>query len=84
MIEKISEILDNIKEEETGLTLAQLDIIEKLRYIKEKKKFIVVKNLEKSRQGGIILLSTKVLNRIMNQLKEQLETAFPGHTVELY
>lgn len=83
MVEKITVILDKIKEYETGRSLAQLDIIEKLRYVKEKKKFIVLKNLEQSRQGGIILISNKVLSRMMNELKDELEAAFPGHIVEV-
>ncbi|GBD92411.1 hypothetical protein BMS3Abin04_03146 [bacterium BMS3Abin04] len=83
MVKKITAILDKIKEKETGLSLAQLDIIEKLRYVKEKKKFIVLKNLEKSTQGGIILITNKALNRMMNELKEEMETAFPEHTVEV-
>lgn len=83
MVEKITVILDKIKEYETGRSLAQLDIIEKLRYVKEKKKFIVIKNLEQSRQGGIILISNKVLSRMMNELKDELEAAFPGHIVEV-
>ncbi len=83
MVEKITVILDKIKEYETGRSLAQLDIIEKLRYVKEKKKFIVLKNLEQSRQGGIILISNKVLSRMMNELKDEIEAAFPGHVVEV-
>lgn len=83
MLEKITVILDKIKEYETGRSLAQLDIIEKLRYVKEKKKFIVLKNLEQSRQGGIILISNKVLSRMMNELKDEIEAAFPGHIVEV-
>ena len=83
MVEKITVILDKIKEYETGRSLAQLDIIEKLRYVKEKKKFIVLKNLEQSRQGGIILISNKVLSRMMNELKDELEAAFPGHIIEV-
>ena len=40
MKEKIDRVLDTVKEPETGLTMAQLGFVERVRYVEDKKKLI--------------------------------------------
>jgi metal-sulfur cluster biosynthetic enzyme len=45
MKEKIDRVLDTVKEPETGLTMAQLGFVERVRYYEEKKKLTVFSDL---------------------------------------
>ena len=51
MKEKIDRVLDTVKEPETGLTMAQLGFVERVRYNEEKKKLTVFScNLKPNRK----------------------------------
>ncbi|MGD8470812.1 MAG: hypothetical protein PVJ82_05430, partial [Desulfobacteraceae bacterium] len=66
MKEKIDTILDTVKEPETGLTMAQLGFVERIRYSERQKKLTVFSgNLKANRKlcctvmQGLLISGTK-------------------------
>jgi metal-sulfur cluster biosynthetic enzyme len=83
MKEKIDEILEKVKLPESGLSLSQSGIIEKLRYVSSRKKLIVVKNPIHSSEGCCTLISNFMLNSVLKELRKELKDAFPGFSIEI-
>jgi hypothetical protein len=83
MQEKIDEIFNRIKVPESGLSLGDSNIIEKLRYIELKNKLVVVKYPMHSPEGCCTLISNAMLNSVLKNLRNELEIAFPSLTIEV-
>jgi len=83
MADKINEIFNNIVEKETGLTLAQLNLIEKLIYSKKNKKLVAIKNDIHSQHVCCTIVTNVVLNSVLKEFRERLEKAFPELEIEI-
>ena len=83
MQEKIDEVFSRIKVPESGLSLSESNLIEKLRYIESEKKLIVIKYPMHSPEGCCTLLSNAMLGSVLKNLREELKKAFPQLTIEV-
>ncbi len=83
MQKKIDEVFERIKVPESGLSLAQSNIIEKLRFVESKNKLVVVKYPMHSPEGCCTLISNAILNSVLKDLREELEKAFPLLAIEV-
>ena len=83
MQEKIDEIFRGIKVPESGLSLGESNIIEKLRFIESKNKLVVIKYPMHSPEGCCTLISNAMLNSVLKELREELERTFPRLTIEV-
>jgi metal-sulfur cluster biosynthetic enzyme len=66
MKQKIDHVLDRVKEPETGLSMAQLGLVERIRYHQDKKKLTVIScNLQHNHHycctvlQGLLIANTK-------------------------
>ena len=80
---KIDEIFNRVKVPESGLSLGESNIIEKLRFIESKNKLVVIKYPMHSPEGCCTLISNAMLNTVLMELREELESAFPRLTIEV-
>ena len=84
MKEKIDRVLDTVKEPETGLTMAQLGFVERIRYNAEKKKLMVFScNLKNNRKSCCTVIQGLLISGTVNSLTDAFQKAFPDLTVEV-
>jgi metal-sulfur cluster biosynthetic enzyme len=84
MKEKIDNILDTIKEPETGLTMAQLGFVERIRYSEKQKKLTVFSsNIKANRKLCCTVMQGLLISGTKNALTEAFQKAFPDLAVEV-
>ena len=84
MKEKIDTILDTVKEPETGLTMAQLGFVERIRYSEKQKKLTVFSsNLKANRKLCCTVMQGLLVSGTKNALTEAFQKAFPDLAVEV-
>ena len=84
MKEKIDQVLDTVKEPETGLTMAQLGFVERVRYSEEKKKLQVFScNLKPNHKYCCTVMQGLLISGTINSLTEAFQKAFPDLSVEV-
>jgi metal-sulfur cluster biosynthetic enzyme len=84
MKEKIDRVLDTVKEPETGLTMAQLGFVERIRYNEEKKKLTVFSsNLKHNRKSCCTVIQGLLISGTINSLTDAFQKTFPDLTVEV-
>ncbi len=83
MADKINEIFNSVVEKETGLTLSQLNLIEKLTYSKKHKKLVAIKNDIHSQHACCTIVSNVVISGVLKEFRERLEEAFSDLEIEI-
>ena len=84
MKEKIDRVLETVKEPETGLTMAQLGFVERVRYHEEKKKLTVFScNLKPNHKYCCTVIQGLLISGTINSLTEAFQKAFPDLAVEV-
>jgi metal-sulfur cluster biosynthetic enzyme len=84
MKQKIDHVLDRVKEPETGLSIAQLGLVERIRYNQEKKKLTVFSNnLQHNHHYCCTVLQGLLISGTFNALTEAFEKEFPDLSVEV-
>ena len=84
MKEKIDTILDMVKEPETGLTMAQLGFVERIRYSERQKKLTVFSgNLKANRKLCCTVMQGLLISGTKKSLTEAFQKAFPDLAVEV-
>jgi metal-sulfur cluster biosynthetic enzyme len=82
MKKTLQAVLDRVKDPETGLSVAQLGLVQKIRYVKENKKLLVLLTFIRPGPVCCSLLSGMILSAVKKELQTELERAFPELTVE--
>ena len=82
MKKTLQSILERVKDPETDLSVAQLGLVQKIRYVKESKKLLVFLTFIRPGPVCCSLLSGMVLSAVKKSLRGELEHAFPEMTVE--
>jgi metal-sulfur cluster biosynthetic enzyme len=78
MKERIDRVLDTVKEPETGLSMAQLGFVERVRYIEDKKKLMVFsRNLKLNHKCGCTVMQGLLISSTINSLTEGFQKEFP-------
>ena len=84
MKEKIDKVLDTVKEPETGLTMAQLGFVERVRYSEAKKKLMVFScNFKPHHKSCCSVLQGLLISGTINSLTEAFQKEFPDLAVEV-
>lgn len=84
MKEKIDRVLNTVKEPETGLTMAQLGFVERVRYSEDKKKLIVFSNnLKPNHKFCCTVIQGLLLSGIIKSLTQAFQKEFPDLAVEV-
>ena len=84
MKQKIDRILDTVKEPETGLSMAQLGFVERVRYNADRKKLTVFSSaLKSNRKVCCTVMQGLLISGTMNSLTEAFQKEFPDLAVEV-
>jgi metal-sulfur cluster biosynthetic enzyme len=84
MKEKIEKVLNTVKEPATGLTIAQLGFVERIRYSKAKKKLMVFScNFKPHHKSCCTVLQGLFISGTKNSLTEAFQKEFPDLAVEV-
>jgi len=84
MKQKIDAVLDRVKEPETGLSIAQLGLVERLRYSEPKKKlFVILSDVNRSQHKCCTIIQGLILSGILNALTEEFNKEFPELSIEI-
>ena len=83
MTEKIDRILDTVKDPESGLTIAQINLIEKIRYAESSKKLYIVKRPIRPAKQCCKIIANMLLTSTLKDLEIAFEAAFPDLTIEI-
>ncbi len=79
---KIDEVLDGIQDPQTGLTIAQLGLVEKIRYVEKRRKLIVFLNRLGKSKACCTALNMALMADLENAIKEGLKAEFPQFSIE--
>jgi len=83
MIEKIDHVLDRVIEKESNLSVAQLGLVERVRYSEKQNKLYVFTKAIHSTHGCCTLLSLVQQSDTLQDLEDQFKQEFPEHWVQI-
>ena len=84
MKEKIDRVLNTLKEPATGLTMAQLGFVERVRYSEKQKKLMVFFcNLKPNHKYCCAALQGMLISGTIDSLIEAFQKEFPDLAVEV-
>ena len=80
---KIDRVLDNIKDAQTGLSIAQLGVVGKVRHSEQHRKIIVFLNRLGNSKACCAALNMFMLADFEIAIKDGLKVEFPEFSVEI-
>jgi len=83
MIQKIDNVLDRVIEKESNLSVAQLGLVERVRYSEKQNKLYVFAKAMHSTHGCCTLLSLVQQSDTLQDLEEHFRKEFPEHWVQV-
>ena len=83
MIDTIDTVLDTVKDPESGLSVAQIDLIEKVRYVESSQKLYIVKRSMRPAKQCCKITANLLLSSTLKDLQTAFEKAFPQLTIEI-
>jgi len=83
MIQKIDNVLDRVIEKESNLSVAQLGLVERIRYSGKQNKLYVFTKAILSTHGCCTLLALLQQSDTLQDLEEQFKKEFPEHWVQI-
>ncbi len=83
MVRRIDSVLDRVREKESDLTVAQLGLVERVRYSPERNKLYVFTRALHSTHGCCTLLALVQQSDTLHDLEQEFKSEFPEHWVEL-
>ena len=83
MIQKIDNVLDRVIEKESNLSVAQLGLVERVRYSEKQNKLYVFTKAIHSTHGCCTLLSLVQQSDTLQDLEDQFKQEFPEHWVQI-
>ena len=83
MIQKIDNVLDRVIEKESNLSVAQLGLVERIRYSEKHNRLCVFTNAIHNTHGCCTLLALVQQSDTLQDLEEQFKKEFPEHWVQI-
>jgi len=83
MIGKIDNVLDRVIEKESDLSVAQLGIVERVRYSEKRNKLQVFTKAVHSTHGCCTLLAMVQQSDTLGELENEFKKEFPEHWIEI-
>ena len=84
MIKKIDNVLDRVKDPESGLPVSRLGVVQRVRYSEDHKKLYVFMDIKSHMPncGACTTIAGLVVDRIVRDLAVEFHVAFPDLDVE--
>lgn len=83
MRKELDAVLDRVKEPESGLSVGDIGLVQKFRYVDGKKTLYVYRNSILPSKGCCTLISNMLLETTQKELLDELRKSFPKLTVEM-
>ena len=84
MMKKIDSVLERVKEPESGLSMLELGLVQRLRYSEKLKKLAVFTTpLNSNRKHCCIVMQGLLIKGTLDRLTEEFQKEFPDLTIEL-
>ena len=83
MINRIDSVLDRVKEPESGLSIAQIGLVKRIRYSEKKNKLLVFTKAIAQTHACCTMLVLAQQSQILNLIEEEFKEEFPEHWIEL-
>ena len=84
MKQKIDAVLDRVKEPETGLSIAQIGLVERLRYSESNKKLLVILSpVNRRAPKCCALIKGLLLSSVLKSITEEFQKEFPDLSIEI-
>jgi metal-sulfur cluster biosynthetic enzyme len=83
MTRRIDAVLARVKEPESNQSVGELGIIEKIRYVAQRRKMLVVRKGYANPKACCFLISKALEVETLDRVRRELEREFPDLTVEL-
>jgi Iron-sulfur cluster assembly protein len=84
MKQKIDAVLDRVKDPETGLSVAQMGLVERLRYSESNKKLLVILRAVNRRVPKCCaIIQGLLLSSVLNDITEEFQKEFPELAIEI-
>ena len=84
MKKKIDAVLDRVKEPESGLSIAQLGLVERLRYSSASKTlYVCTSTIRHNRKQCCTVLQGLLISGTLNSLTREFQKEFPDLSVEI-
>lgn len=83
MKRRLQAVLDRVKDPETDLSVADLGLVRRIRYLPEEQKLCVFLNPVRPAPACCSIMSGLLLNTTLHHLAQELRAEFPELSVEL-
>lgn len=82
MKRRIDGVLERVKEPESGLSIAELGLVERLRYSEKSRKLVVFTNPINSPPGCCVITAKLLQDATGKRLTEEFQKVFPDLSIE--
>jgi len=82
MKRRIDGVLERVKEPESGLSIAELGLVERLRYSEKHRKLVVFTNPINSPPGCCVIMAKLLQDTTGKRLTEEFKKEFPDLSIE--
>ena len=82
MIKKIDAVLDRVMEPESNLSIAQLGLVKKLRYVENKKTLYIFTGAPTAPKACCTIIAKLLQTALSEKLVQEFQTEFPDLTIE--
>lgn len=84
MKKKIDDILEEVRDPESGLSVSELGLVRRIRYVKEKNLLYVFTDFQSHNPGCVACagVAMAVMASILKKLDEAFRVAFPDCAIE--
>jgi len=83
MKKELDAVLDRVKEPESGLSVGDIGLVQKFRYVSSKNMLYVYRNSILPGKGCCTLISNMLLSTTQKELIGELKKSFPKLTIEM-
>jgi len=82
MIKKIDAVLDRVKDPESNLSIAQMGLVKKLRYVEKNKKLYVFTKEPSAPAACCTIIAKLLQTTIADRLTQEFQKEFPELAIE--
>ena len=82
MINKIEAVLDRVREPESNLSIAQLGLVKKLRYVKNKRTLYIFTRDPSAPKACCTIIAKLLQTALSEKLIQEFQIEFPDLTIE--
>lgn len=79
---KIDAVLDRVKDKQSGLTVAELGLVKKIRFVKNSRRMIICFATMGKSKACCSVLNMAILSDLEKALRDEFQILFPDHLIQ--